>query len=223
MKNQINLNIKTPCTEKFQQFAPTAQGGFCGSCQKEVIDFTKMTTDEILAYFKYRETQNTCGRFNINQLKPNNQPRKKISFWSGLGLACLSFFSIHTTQAQEIKKQPETSDKNPSEVNTSKSEKNILVKGNVYSEKIPLPGVTVMLEGTTIGTQADFDGYFEFPEKLKKGDVLVFSYIGMISQKAVIVNEDSAAKIELNIDMKMDACIIMGKVAVKEVYKSKRK
>lgn len=217
MKNQFNLNIKTPCSENFNQFSPTPDGGFCGSCEKEVIDFTKMNAHEIINFFKNKETQNTCGRFNSNQLKTYNEKRqksKKFSFLSGIGLACLTLFSFGTIQGQVVRKS--------TEVKTSTIENSILVKGNVSDETAPLPGVNIILQGTSIGTTTNFDGDFEFPQKLKKGDVLVFSYIGLESQKVVIDNENSTSKIELKINMNMDSCILMGKIAVKKVYKSKR-
>lgn len=222
MKNQFSLNIKTPCSEKFDQFSPTPQGGFCGSCEKEVIDFTKMNTQEIVDYFKHKETQNTCGRFNSGQLKAYNQKRKRVSFLSAIALACLSIFSLHSVQAQEAKKQNDSLDRNPSEIKSSKFQKHLIVKGNVSDGNTPLPGANIILEGTIIGTQTNFDGDFEFPKKLKTGDVLVFSYLGFTSQKVVITEENSTSKIKLKINMDMDSCILMGKVAVKKVYKSKR-
>ena len=82
MKHPINLNIKTPCQENFNNFTPTKDGGFCGSCQQEVIDFTTMNTEEIISYFKNRNTQNTCGRFKNSQLKSfsnNTHVKKKVS------------------------------------------------------------------------------------------------------------------------------------------------
>ena len=222
MNSQFNLNIKTPCSENFNKFSPTPGGGFCGSCKKEVIDFTKMNAQETITYFKNHSTQNTCGRFKNTQLKTYTQKRKKLSFLSSVGIACLSVLSIFTAQAQDTKKQKVSLDSNTKEVNVSEFQKSFIVKGNVSDESIPLPGVNILLEGTTTGTTTDFDGNFQFPIKLKKGDVLVFSYIGMESQKVTIMNENSASNIELKIDMKMDSCLIMGKVAVKEVYKSKR-
>ena len=224
MKNQLSLNIKTPCTENFNQFTPTPKGGFCGSCEKEVIDFTKMNADEIVAFFKNKTNQNTCGRFNRHQLNQKTQIQKKnkrMSFLSGIGLACLALFSTFTSQAQEAKKELEPV-KGDSEIEVLKSEKNITVKGMVTEGGLPLPGANIVLQGTAIGTHADFDGYFEFPEKLKVGDILIFSYVGMESQKVVIEKTNSELKIELNINMEVSSCIIMGKVAVKQVYKSKK-
>lgn len=41
----------------------------------------------------------------------------------------------------------------------------------------PIPGVNVIVKGTPNGTSTDFDGKFKLP-KVKKGDQIVFSYIG---------------------------------------------
>ncbi|HBK71371.1 MAG TPA: hypothetical protein DDZ39_06925 [Flavobacteriaceae bacterium] len=226
MKNQISLEIKTPCTENFNKFQPTSNGGFCASCKKEVIDFTKMNTQEITTYFKNNNTKNTCGQFNKTQLGTENSPfkqEKKLGFFRRIGLACLALFIGNTLQAQGIIKQTENSEDKPSKTSTVNFKKDILVKGNVTEGSVPLPGVSILLEGTTIGTETDFDGNFEFLQKLKKGDVLVFSFIGMTSQKVTIDNANSASKIELQVNMKMDSCVLLGKVAVKKVYSSKKK
>ena len=224
MKNQIHLNIKTPCSEDFNQFSSTAKGGFCGSCQKEVIDFTTMNAQEISAFFKDKSFNNTCGRFKSNQLKAYNQqaPKSSIrSIISGIGLACLSIFSITSAQAQDTKKVEASG--NSSEINTADQQQEIEVKGTIVDENgIALPSATVILQNSTIGTTTDFDGYFEFPKKLKRGDVLLFSYVGYQTKKVVITEENTTSKINLQVDMNMDTCIIMGKVASKKVYASKR-
>lgn len=226
MNNQFNLNIKTPCQENFNDFTPTSNGGFCSSCQTEVIDFTKMNSQEIINYFKTKNTQNTCGKFNVNQLKTyhsNIQKRRRFSLLSGIGLAFLSLFLVGTAQAQDTKNQSDNSDKNTTEVQDVSQEKNITVKGTITDENgLALPGANIVLEGTPIGIATDFDGNFEFPEKLKKGDVLTISYIGYEAKKVVINSDDSALKIEMKVNMQMDSCVILGKVAVKQVYKSKR-
>ncbi|WP_223270719.1 carboxypeptidase-like regulatory domain-containing protein [Subsaximicrobium wynnwilliamsii] len=220
MKNLMSLNIKTACSEKFDHFTPTADGGFCGSCQKNVIDFTQMKSKDIAAHFENKSSHNTCGRFYGAQLAIHLQKRKQINVLAGIGMACLSIFSMLSSQAQESIKSLRSSQKAPTGKETSQFQNYISVKGNVSEGDTVLPGVNVVLEGTTKGTSTNFDGDFEFPDQLKVGDVLVFSYVGFASQKVIIENKDSASKIDLKIDMKMDSCIIMGKVAVKEVYKS---
>ena len=49
------------------------------------------------------------------------------------------------------------------------------------ADKSPLPGVTVMLKGTTTGTATDIDGKYSIP--VKDGDILVISFIGMVTQE----------------------------------------
>lgn len=50
-------------------------------------------------------------------------------------------------------------------------------------ENMPLIGVNVLVKGTVNGTTTDFDGKFSLSGK--KGDILVFSYIGMTPQEVV--------------------------------------
>ena len=38
---------------------------------------------------------------------------------------------------------------------------NVSIKGTVTSDGQPLPGVTVLVKGTTTGTATDFDGAYE--------------------------------------------------------------
>src|SRR5690606_6564990 len=50
---------------------------------------------------------------------------------------------------------------------------------------VPLPGVTVVVKGTTNGTNTDFDGNYTI-ENVQSSDRLVFTYIGMESQTAAV-------------------------------------
>lgn len=221
MKNQFNLNIKTPCQENFNSFSKTPNGGFCQSCKHEVVDFTTMDHKEISLYFSSKENNNTCGRFKQSQLAAFATPvnKTKINFFKGIGLACISFFSLHNLQAQDVIIQTDSMN-NSTNIQNQVANSPITVSGMVTEDSIPLPGVNILLQGTNIGTTSNFDGYFEFPKKLKKGDVLLFSFIGMESQK-VVIEDESSPQLELKVNMNSDSYILMGKVAVKEVYKSK--
>ena len=69
------------------------------------------------------------------------------------------------------------------EINKLTGEK--MISGVVVDNaNLPLPGVTVLVRGTSTGTQTDFDGKFSI--KAKKGETLEFSYIGMKTQTAMI-------------------------------------
>ncbi|MFI2744452.1 SusC/RagA family TonB-linked outer membrane protein [Zhouia sp. PK063] len=74
-----------------------------------------------------------------------------------------------------------------------------IVKGTVTdTHNIPLPGVSILEDGTTNGTQTDFDGNFTITVH-SSNPTLVFSYVGMQTQKVKIGKETS-----LNITMKED-------------------
>ena len=61
-------------------------------------------------------------------------------------------------------------------------EEKFVLKGQVmeYSSKKPVSGASVLIQGTTMGTLADKDGRFQL--SVKKGDVLVVSYVGLKTQ-----------------------------------------
>ncbi len=227
MKNHGNFKIDKPCSEDFNSFSKTQKGGFCNSCNKEVIDFTKMSPKQTTKYIISNLDKDICGRFHQHQLQFPTQQKNRgfLHFISGIAITVLSLFSFKTSSAQEILKGYNDVNRDKPKSQDTLNQKNINVKGTVItsSDNLPLPGVSVVLESSAVGTQTDFDGKFEFPKKLKKGDVLIFSYIGMTSQKVVVQNEKSVSNIELKVDMSSCDMILMGKVATKEVYKSKPK
>ena len=218
------LEIKRPCSENYNNFAPTKIGGFCEACQKEVIDFTKFKNEDIAKYFQLNSENNTCGRFTQGQLQQSYKaPKNRLfNFITRIGITLLAFFSSFSAEAQDIEPSTKTLDDDNS-IEVKKDVANITVKGTVVTESdgLPLPGANVMLQGSKVGTSTDFDGYFEFPQKLKKGDVLIVYYVGMDSKKIIIENKKSAELIELELNMEL-TCMVVGEVAVKEIFKSKK-
>ena len=63
------------------------------------------------------------------------------------------------------------------------------VSGNVSDESGPLPGVSVIVDGTTIGTETDFDGNYSI--SVNQGDVLRFSFIGMTTETRTVGLENT--------------------------------
>jgi hypothetical protein len=66
-KKQLKLSIPTPCTEDWNTMTATQSGKFCASCQKTVIDFSRMSDAEIIQYFSDFKGE-TCGRLTEKQL-----------------------------------------------------------------------------------------------------------------------------------------------------------
>uniref|UniRef100_UPI003217975F TonB-dependent receptor n=1 Tax=uncultured Draconibacterium sp. TaxID=1573823 RepID=UPI003217975F len=64
-----------------------------------------------------------------------------------------------------------------------------IVTGRVTDEsETPLPGVTVLLEGTTNGTVTGANGNYSISD-IPEGSTLVFSFIGMITREIKVVNK----------------------------------
>ena len=59
------------------------------------------------------------------------------------------------------------------------------VSGTVTDDQgLPLPGVNITIQGTTTGTQTDFDGNYSI--STAEGETLVFSYLGFENQQVII-------------------------------------
>lgn len=67
-----NIQIQKPCAENFNAMTSVAGGKFCDSCQTKVIDFTKMSLDEIEIYFKNNSAQKICGLYNSRHTNNTN-------------------------------------------------------------------------------------------------------------------------------------------------------
>lgn len=65
----MRINIPSPCSEDWDNMNPAAQGRFCTSCQKTVVDFTAMSDNEVKQYLLRNIGQQTCGRFYQQQLQ----------------------------------------------------------------------------------------------------------------------------------------------------------
>ena len=51
MKKPIKLSINNPCSEDWNKMTKNSEGRFCALCQKNVVDFTSMSDEEIKNYF----------------------------------------------------------------------------------------------------------------------------------------------------------------------------
>ena len=88
-----------------------------------------------------------------------------------------------------------------------------------YPAKKPVPGASIIIRGTTMGTLTDKDGKFTLP--VKKGDVLVVSYIGLQTQ-SVVVQADVNLGIWMKEDVQpMEEMVVVGQTPIEEVKYTK--
>jgi hypothetical protein len=107
----VRYAIQNPCDKSWNEMTPETDGRFCGSCEKSVIDFTRMSDFSIVNYLESHRNEKVCGRFTKPQLDrvyALNQPVFATSFDLKavvLGLALTTFSAIHSfsqTGPQEL-------------------------------------------------------------------------------------------------------------------------
>lgn len=207
MKTSFAVSISNPCSENWKAFTPTPTGGFCNSCQKNVIDFTKLSDREIFAFIS-KMPGHACGRFRSDQLKaydllPPDKIRPGFMLLKA-GVTSLLLLLISkpgAAQTSDIKNQSEVVQQHVNPYHVQSNE--ILVRGVVTSaeDSLAMPGISVVHRGTAIGTQTDGNGRFELRVDLSKSDVLVFSFISLETQEYKIITEESQ---NVSIVMKTD-------------------
>ena len=60
--------IPNPCNEGWDNMQPSDGGRYCKSCEKTVVDFTRMDRDEIKQFFIAKKGEKICGHFKTSQV-----------------------------------------------------------------------------------------------------------------------------------------------------------
>ncbi len=196
----LYVQVPTPCAESWAAMTPTGTGRHCAACQKTVVDFTQQTDAEILAYLA-RSSSHACGRLRADQLARPLQPvadghRPRPWLRVVLALGSLGALLGHKAAAQTIvggsagpvpmaaspAQEPVYTPSSPAKVQpalrpgSSRNLSGIVREGGTQS---PLPGVTVLLKGTTLGTSTDVNGAFTLTVPGDSSTMqLSFQYIG---------------------------------------------
>ena len=80
------------------------------------------------------------------------------------------------------------------------------ITGTVSDENgVPLPGATVLVQGTSNGVSTDFDGNYSI--SASQGDTLVFSFVGYASQ-SVVVGSSTTLNVSLEPDNTLDEVVV---------------
>ncbi len=82
----------------------------------------------------------------------------------------------------------------------------------------PLIGVTVMVKGKNVGTVTDIDGKFVL-EDVEEGDVLVFSYLGYVTQEVTVTAGMTTVDVVLMPDIaQLEEVVVVGYGQVKKSH-----
>jgi len=211
----MELQIKEPCEESWNDMISEEKGNFCTTCEKTVIDFTNLSDKEIYLFFQ-KNTGKVCGKFNSDQLDRNlNEPISKNIF-----SLQKSFFSLmillglnHETEAQSLQKnaKPASSQKITKNKSLKNNLKEITVFGEVLDEKNgrKLPFVNIWVNAYNLGTITDENGEFRLKLNVKDWCApikITFNSIGYLKSEQQISTFDKP----LNISMIPDSTNFFG-------------
>jgi hypothetical protein len=210
----MTVSVSNPCQQKWDELLKTKKGGFCQSCQTDVIDFTTWSAHDIQSYFK-KANHSVCGRFLQNQLTtyPINSTKHAPLFkWVPVSIvSALLMFVSKDTIAQKNKPRIEnTVTPNEKKGDPPSQHRNLPseISGIVRSEgdSSVLPGVNVVIKGTAIGTSTDANGQFNLINlNPSPGDTVVFSFIGFESREI-----SAYSKLNLEVMMPEDVTVLGG-------------
>lgn len=66
---KYKITIPKPCIEDWDKMTQTEKGKHCLSCNKVVIDFSKMNDTEIIEVLKLNKGKKVCGNFYYSQIE----------------------------------------------------------------------------------------------------------------------------------------------------------
>ena len=230
MKKNIQIAIPKPCHERWDSFTRTSNGGFCDSCQKEVIDFTSWSDERIKLYFKNLKGK-ACGRFREEQLQVHAFDGVNVTahYWLPIiitgGLLLLPSRQVIAQQRHDFAHHPtEQGVEEDSSKTISETPLSTIVSGVVTSpeEGLSMPGVNVTVKGSAVTTVTDQDGKFSLTLKPSTtAPMLVFSFIGFstVEYPLSAVHEHHEINVEMFLDQEMmNEKIIVGGCYVMRWY-----
>ena len=97
---ESKISIPKPCNQNWNSMSPNKNGRFCNSCDKTVIDFTKMNNPEISKYFSENSNnERICGHFKFNQIETEesikyNNLRNRLSRIKIKPIKAVAMFSL---------------------------------------------------------------------------------------------------------------------------------
>ena len=65
---KTNIILTNPCNKNWDKMTPNENGRHCISCNKNVIDFTKMNQNQILEFLNSNKNDKICGKILDNKV-----------------------------------------------------------------------------------------------------------------------------------------------------------
>jgi hypothetical protein len=215
MTKKIQISIPTPCHEDWDKMSTIEKGKFCGSCQKNVYDFTKSSDREILN--KFHKEKNLCGRFLPSQLNRDiSVPTEKSTIWMAAATGVLTLLGAGNNDVHAQVKGEAVHIVKPIEDNIvgkpNDPDEEHLISGIIYDSYGPLANADLIVKGTSLWTRTDADGKFAL--NVAPGKVVVCGYHGL-EQIEFIITAATFYKMRMEIEKPKSYQVVFGSPRVR--------
>ncbi|MFT5921243.1 MAG: hypothetical protein ACI8TS_000571 [Flavobacteriales bacterium] len=184
LMNGVKITIENPCGEDISQMKPTQRGRFCGSCERDLVDFTKLNDRDIQKVI-HQTNGDVCGWFRPDQLDRQmvELPVASSPAFFKYAASVLLTMAIGNSTAQnnQIPMPSEKTEQTIGEV--VQGLKPYFISGKIIDERTSetLPFAVVRIQETELGMHSDLEGNFslEIPKKFRSQELtLKVSYAG---------------------------------------------
>lgn len=223
----IKIKIADPCHENWDKMLEEEKGRFCLSCAKPVVDFSRMTNEDIIHYFEQNAGKKVCGRIATHQHDtPISNYQKVITPWFNRYVAgflmALGFYNTSKAQTTTTVNQHQTMKGDMAVTPVKTPNKKLVITGRVlaYDTKKALKGAIVKIDGSDLSVTTDKNGNYSItiPERYQNASlILLISYLGYDEGT---VNGIDQTKTSVNIVTKLHKEIpahIMGDMEMEKV------
>ncbi|RSK37502.1 carboxypeptidase-like regulatory domain-containing protein [Hymenobacter metallilatus] len=213
MPTRLTVSIPEPCHENWQAMTPAAQGRHCAACSQVVVDFTRMTDAEVVAYLS-RPTGPGCGRFRAEQLSRPLRATAEAPASRRWLAAALAVLGVGATVPAVAQTKPAAPVEHQILMGVPLVPEAVVkpipsIRGQVTDAATgeALPGVTVLLHGLQISVSTRSDGTFELllPTSFTLGQIVEFHSIGFVAEEhsvGSVLAQNGSATIQLSPDVK---------------------
>jgi hypothetical protein len=162
----MTFSVPTPCPKAWAAMTPTANGRFCGSCQHEVVDFSRMSEAEVTAWLSRPSIGNVCGFFRAGQFAPALPvPQPRWRRWLVTALALLGLEPV-LTACQTTPPQNASTNGSTEQADTyaAAPEGQVTIRGRVLDDSTGtgVQGAEIFIGETKYGAVTDEQGNFSF-------------------------------------------------------------
>ncbi len=220
-KTNYSIQIDNPCEENWNTMTKTDKGKFCAMCEKNVIDFSKLTDNEILKIIESNTNgnKNLCGRFTktqLNRVLIDTNPQTNPKLYQLL--AGLLLFSTATNANAENGKPKienfETETRNPiilenDTLPKNKNQTDFTITGKITdTKKEAIPGANIFLKSNKqVATISNDNGEFSLniPSHLVEGTItLIIEAAIFVEATFMICKKDIESRKVFSIELKED-------------------